>query len=106
MRTAAEPSCNMTLTRSEWSVLVALLDWAVVSHPWPTSRDVAKGVRSAVLKALKDEPFAAEVAIPRETDKWAGVSSLVFSRIHNVLGGCALYDRLRKQIQSSQSGDQ
>lgn len=102
-RTASEPMCNLTLSRSEWSVMIALLNWAIVSHPRRELRDVARGVQSAVQAALKADQYAADVAMYRESDKWAGVLTMLFPRMGKVPGGWALYDRMRNQIQASET---
>lgn len=70
MPTATEPFCNLTLTRNEWAILIALLD--------NVQGDMSRAVRQAIRSALNAEPDAHRVSIYREADKWAGVLQAVW----------------------------
>lgn len=70
MPKTAERSCNLTLTRNEWAVLVALLD--------NVRSEMSVQVRQCIRAALNAEPDSHRVGIDREVEKWATVQSAVW----------------------------
>lgn len=71
MPATAERYCNLTLTRNEWAVLVALLD--------NVPGDMSRKVRMAIREALNERPDAHRVSIDREVEKWAVVLQTVWT---------------------------
>lgn len=69
MPTATEPTCNLTLSRDEWAVLVALLD--NVRTP------LGAKVRQAIRGELDKHADVARVGIERECEKWCDVINAV-----------------------------
>lgn len=68
MRTATEPTCNLTLTRPQWAALVTLLGYV--------HGDVSVKVRQAINGALASDDGEA-VSIERDVEKWTTVLQLV-----------------------------
>lgn len=96
-RTFVEPRCNLTLSRADWSVMVALLE----RNGSPT----AMKVRDVVRAALRNEPDAACVSIDNECQKWIGVEQLLFKQMCKSREGGRLYDEMRIQIQAAETAD-
>lgn len=96
-RTITEPHCNLTLTRAEWSVMLAMLE--------RDGRPGAIAVRDVVRAALRDDPDAARVSIDRECQKWIGVEQMLFKQMCKSREGGRLYDEMRTQIQAAESAD-
>lgn len=69
-RPPVERSCNLTLSRAEWSVLVSLLDR--VRDP------VATQAKIAIADAIRAADGAADISLDRECQKWAGVLNSVW----------------------------
>ncbi len=70
-RTTAEPLCNMTLSRNEWSVLVRLLE--STTHPCSIP------VRQAIRTALNADLESASVTLERDLEKWKTVLQAVYA---------------------------
>lgn len=67
MRVTVEPHCNLTLTRTQWSTLIGLLDRKAT----PQASSVVQAIRAA----LRDAPDAHLVSIDREVQKWSASCS-------------------------------
>lgn len=71
-RTAtAERMCNLTLSRSEWSVLVSMLDRC--RHP------IASKAKAAIADQIRESDGAASISIDRTCEAWATVLNLVWN---------------------------
>jgi hypothetical protein len=70
MPSTVERHCNLTLTRNEWAVLVALLD--------NVPGDMSRAVRQCIRATLNAQPDLASVSIDRESQKWATVLHAVW----------------------------
>lgn len=68
-RTIAEPTCNLTLSRDEWAILVRLLDCV--------HGQLSVSVRMSIRTALNADLESAVVSIERDVDKWNTVLQLV-----------------------------
>lgn len=64
-----ERTCNLTLTRNQWAVLVSLLDHV--------AGDASMKVRMAIRAALTADLASASVSIERDCEKWISVIQLV-----------------------------
>lgn len=94
-RTArAEPRCNLTLTRTDWSVLIAMLD--------RDGRPAAMSARDAIRAELRDDPDSARVGIDRECQKWIGVEQLLFKQMCKSAEGKRLFREMRTQVQAAE----
>lgn len=96
-RTTVEPRCNLTLSRADWSVMLAMLE--------RDGRPGAIAVRDVVRAALRDDPDSARVSIDRECQKWIGVEQLLFKQMCKSREGGRLYDQMRTQVQAAESQD-